>query len=213
MPHVFKAQRRLSAAQLPTPDERLELLRLTIDKLTGAGYEYIGMDHFALPDDELAGAQRARTLHRNFQGYSTRALYDLVALGASAIGKVGHSYAQNFKQLPDYYAAIDAGRLAIQRGVRLTADDRIRAAVIQELMCHEGLAFGAIDAAFGIDFRRYFAAELERLRALESDGLVSVASHSLQITPRGRMLARNVAMIFDAYLQPRASEAQFSRVI
>src|SRR4029079_19044000 len=134
---------RLNAQQLPTPETRLDLLRLTIEMLTGAGYEYIGMDHFALPDDELARAKRTRTLHRNFQGYSTRALYDLVALGASAIGKVGQSYAQNYKQLPDYYAANDAGRLSVQRGVRLSADDRIRAAVIQELMCHEEVELAA----------------------------------------------------------------------
>jgi oxygen-independent coproporphyrinogen-3 oxidase len=213
MPHVFKAQRRLSAQQLPTPQTRLALLRLTIEKLTSAGYEYIGMDHFALPDDELARAKQARTLHRNFQGYSTRALYDLVALGTSAIGKVGQSYAQNSKQLPDYYAAIDAGRLAVQRGIRLSADDRIRAAVIQELMCHEAVEFAAIDAAFDLDFGRYFARELEDLHALEADGLVSITPRAIEITPRGRMLTRNVAMVFDAYLQRRASEPQYSRVI
>jgi oxygen-independent coproporphyrinogen-3 oxidase len=213
MPHVFKAQRRLSAQQLPTPDTRLEILRLTIDKLTSAGYEYIGMDHFALPDDELARAQRARTLHRNFQGYSTRALYDLVALGVSAIGKVGHSYAQNYKQLPDYYAAIDGGRLAVQRGVRLSADDQVRAAVIQELMCHEEVEIGPIGAAFGLDFGRYFARELDELRVLAGDGLVNVTPRSIRITPRGRMLTRTVAMIFDAYLQSRASEPLYSRVI
>ncbi|HVY83443.1 MAG TPA: oxygen-independent coproporphyrinogen III oxidase [Steroidobacteraceae bacterium] len=213
MPHVFKAQRRLSAEQLPSPAARLDLLGLTIEMLTSAGYEYIGMDHFALPNDDLARAKRERTLHRNFQGYSTHALYDLVALGVSAIGKVGHSYAQNYKQLPEYYAAIDAGRLPIHRGIRLTQDDRIRAAVIQELMCHERCEFAPIATAFGIEFGRYFAQELEQLRTFESDGLVSLTPQMIEITSRGRMLTRNVAMVFDAYLQPRAAESLYSRVI
>jgi oxygen-independent coproporphyrinogen-3 oxidase len=213
MPHVFKAQRRLSAEHLPAADTRLELLRLTIEMLTGAGYEYIGMDHFALPTDELSVAKRTRTLHRNFQGYSTRALHDLVGLGASAIGKVAQSYAQNYKLLPDYYAALDQGRLPVHRGIRLSADDQIRAAVIQELMCHEQVGFAAIDAAFDIDFGTYFDRELESLRTLEADDLVRIRPHALEITARGRLLLRNVAMIFDAYLQERVSQPVYSRVI
>src|SRR6185295_7537024 len=128
MPHLFKAQRRLSAQDLPSPETRLELLGLTIERLTRAGYEYVGMDHFALPDDELARAKHARTLHRNFQGYSTHALHDLVALGVSAIGKVGAAFAQNQKLLPDYYKALDEGRLPVHRGIRLTFYDEVRAA-------------------------------------------------------------------------------------
>jgi len=213
MPQVFKAQTQIEDADLPTPEARLALLQLAIERLGEAGYRHIGMDHFALPDDELARAKRAHTLHRNFQGYSTRALYDLVALGASAIGKVGQSYAQNYKQLPDYYAAIDAGRLAVHRGIRLTRDDQVRAAVIQELMCHEEVEFAAIDAAFSIDFGRYFARELQDLHFLEADGLVTVAADAIRITPRGRMLTRIVAMTFDAYLQKRAAEPLYSRVI
>jgi oxygen-independent coproporphyrinogen-3 oxidase len=213
MPQAFKAQRRLSAQDLPTPQTRLDLLRLTIERLTTAGYEYIGMDHFALPDDELARAKRARTLHRNFQGYSTRALYDLVGLGVSAIGKVGSCYVQNYKQLPEYYASIDGGRLPVQRGIRLSSDDRIRAAVIQDLMCHEQVEFAAIDAAFGIDFGSYFQAEIEQLRTLEADGLVDVEAHAIRITPRGRMLTRNVAMVFDAWLRQRGVVPQYSKAI
>jgi oxygen-independent coproporphyrinogen-3 oxidase len=213
MPQAFKAQRRLSAQDLPTAHTRLELLRLTIELLTSAGYEYIGMDHFALPADELARAKRARTLHRNFQGYSTRALYDLIGLGVSAIGKVGSCYVQNYKQLPEYYSAIDSGRLPIQRGIRLSPDDRIRAAVIQDLMCQEEVEFSAIDAAFGIDFASYFHPEIDRLHALESDGLVRIEPDAIRITPRGRMLTRNVAMVFDAWLRQRGCEPQYSKAI
>jgi oxygen-independent coproporphyrinogen III oxidase len=213
MPHVFKAQRRLSAQDLPSPETRLELLRLTIDTLTAAGYIYIGMDHFALPGDELVSAQEHGTLHRNFQGYSTRALYDLIGLGVSAIGKVGGAYAQNFKQLPEYYAAIDHGRLPVQRGLRLSADDSVRAAVIQDLMCHERVRFESIEHSFNIDFRRYFGAELERLGSLAADGLVAVRREEIAVTESGRLLLRNIAMIFDACLQARSNEPVFSRAI
>jgi oxygen-independent coproporphyrinogen-3 oxidase len=213
MPHLFKAQNRLSAQDLPSAEERLELLRLTIDALTSAGYEYIGMDHFALPGDELALAKHGRTLQRNFQGYSTHSLHDLVALGVSAIGKVGSAYAQNHKLLPDYYKALDAGRLPVQRGVRLTFDDEVRAATIQELMCQERVEFAAISRAFRVDFPEFFRLELERLQPLAADGLVRIGSNCIEITPRGRLLMRNVAMVFDAYLQARTSQPLYSRAI
>jgi oxygen-independent coproporphyrinogen-3 oxidase len=213
MPHVFKAQRRLSALDLPSPDLRLALLGLTVEKLTDAGYVYIGMDHFALPGDELVRAKEQKTLHRNFQGYSTRAHCDLIGLGVSAIGKVGDTYAQNYKLLPEYYVALDSGRLPVQRGVRLDADDRVRRAVIQELMCHESVDTAAIGWQFGIDFKRYFSAELERLQELQADGLTWVQGTRIGITERGRLLMRNVAMIFDAYLTQQNNPAAFSRVI
>jgi oxygen-independent coproporphyrinogen-3 oxidase len=213
MPHLFKAQRRLSAQDLPSPQTRLELLRLTIERLTDAGYEYIGMDHFALPEDELARAKHSRSLHRNFQGYSTHALHDLVALGVSAIGKVGAAFAQNHKLLPDYYKALDEGRLPVQRGIRMTFDDEVRAATIQELMCHERVELAAISSVFKIDFREYFRAELERLQPLQADGLVQIGTGRIEITPRGRLLMRNVAMVFDAWLQASAALPQYSRAI
>ncbi len=212
MPRMFKAQRRIKAEELPSAELRLQLLGLTVNTLTAAGYVYIGMDHFALPDDELVRAKNNRTLQRNFQGYSTRADCDLVGLGVSSIGKVGDCYAQNHKTLPEYYAAIDDGRLPVQRGVRLTKDDLIRRAVIQELMCHELIDCAAIGRRFGIDFKRYFSAELERLQRLQADGLTYVRSGCIGVTEAGRLLIRNVAMVFDAYLAPRPDEA-YSKVI
>jgi oxygen-independent coproporphyrinogen III oxidase len=213
LPQVFKAQRRLSAAALPAPDTRLQLLGLTIEQLTQAGYVYIGMDHFALPEDELVRAKLNHTLHRNFQGYSTRADCDLVGLGVSAISSLGAAYAQNYKRLNDYYAAIDSGRLAIERGIRLSPDDRLRRAVIQDLMCQERVDCAAIGRRFRIDFKRYFRAELERLQELQADGLTYVRDGSIGITEAGRLLIRNVAMVFDAYAAPEANAKTYSRVI
>jgi len=198
LPQMFKAQRRLEAHRLPDAPTRLALLELAIRKLTAAGYLYIGMDHFALPTDDLVAAKREGTLQRNFQGYSTHADSDLVGLGVSAIGRVGRAYAQNFKRLDDYYRAIDSGELAIARGVWLRADDLVRGAVIQSLMCYEGIDCTAISLRFGIDFKRYFRAELERLQELQADGLIYIRNNSIRLTPMGRLLMRNVAMVFDA---------------
>ncbi|WP_042300123.1 oxygen-independent coproporphyrinogen III oxidase [Paraburkholderia kururiensis] len=212
MPHLFKMQRQIDASALPSPQERLALLRLVVERLTAAGYVYIGMDHFALPTDELALAQAQRTLHRNFQGYSTRADCDLIAFGASAIGKVGDVYAQNAKDLPAYSAAIDAGHLAITRGIRLTTDDRLRRDIITQLMCNLELRFDEFEAAYGIRFSNAFAQELERLREFERDGLVSIGGNRLDVLPAGRMLVRNVAMVFDRYLGTQRTE-RFSRTV
>jgi oxygen-independent coproporphyrinogen III oxidase len=212
MPRMFKAQRRIKTEELPSPELRLQLLGLTVSMLTAAGYVYIGMDHFALPTDELVRAKRERSLQRNFQGYSTRAEHDLVGLGVSAIGKIGDTYSQNFKTLPEYYSALDSGRLPVQRGVRLTQDDLIRRAVIQELMCHELVDCAAIGQRFGIDFKRYFSTELERLQELQALGLTYVHNGCIGVTQAGRLLMRTVAMVFDAYLAPRAGEL-YSKVI
>jgi len=213
VPHVFKAQRRLSAEALPSPQMRLQLLGLTIERLTQAGYVYIGMDHFALPDDELARAKANRTLHRSFQGYSTRADCDLIGLGVSAISALGDAYAQSYKRLPDYYAALDGGQLAVERGIRLSGDDRIRRAVIQDLMCQERVDCATIGRRFRIDFKRYFRAELERLQELQADGLTYVRDGSIGITDAGRLLMRNVAMVFDAYAAREVGAKTYSRVI
>ncbi|MFD1555392.1 oxygen-independent coproporphyrinogen III oxidase [Paraburkholderia silviterrae] len=212
MPQLFKMQRQMDAATLPSPATRLALLQLVVEQLTEAGYVYIGMDHFALPTDELARAQAQRTLHRNFQGYSTRADCDLIGFGASSIGKVGDVYAQNAKDLPGYGAAIDAGQLAVTRGVRLTADDRLRRDIITELMCNLELRFDEFEAAYGVRFPAAFAPELERLRAFEADGLVARSSDRIEVLPAGRMFVRNIAMVFDRYLGAQQVE-RFSRTI
>ena len=170
------------------------------------------MDHFALPGDELALAQKAGTLHRNFQGYSTRADCDLIGFGASSIGKVGDVYAQNARDLAGYAAAIDSGNLAITRGVRLTADDRLRRDIITRLMCQYEVHFDAIESAHAIDFAASFAGELERLKPLADDGLVVIDCDAIRVLPAGRLLVRNVAMTFDRYLG-QATLQRFSRTI
>ena len=212
MPQIFKMQRQMDAAALPSPAVRLAILKLVVERLTGAGYVYIGMDHFALPSDELAIAQAQRSLHRNFQGYSTRAECDLIGFGASSIGKVGDVYAQNAKDLADYDAAIDAGRLALTRGVRLTADDRLRRDIITQLMCNLELRFDDFEAAYGIRFTETFAPQLERLRGFAEDGLVLLSGDKLEVLTAGRMLVRNIAMVFDRYLGQQTLE-RFSRTV
>jgi oxygen-independent coproporphyrinogen-3 oxidase len=213
VPWIKPAQKILEDKVLPTPEVKLQLLKLVIEKLTADDrYVYIGMDHFAKPTDELAVAQRDKRLQRNFQGYSTRADCDLIGFGASSIGKVGDVYAQNARDLAGYGAAIDSGRLAITRGVRLTRDDRLRRDIITRLMCQFELRFDALEAAHGIDFRTGFADEIRRLAPLEDDGLVSIERDAIRVRPAGRMLVRNVAMIFDRYLA-HAGRERFSRTI
>ncbi len=212
MPRMFKAQRQINKPDLPTAAIRIELLGLTIEKLTKAGYVYIGVDHFALPGDELVRAQSDGTLHRNFQGYSTRAEFDLVALGVSSISKLGPTYSQNAKTLPEYYAALGIGRLPVQRGIALNRDDLIRRDVIQQIMCQGVLDFARISGQFDIDFKLYFESELDQLRNFAHDGLIEQSSRNVVITPKGRLLLRNIAMVFDAYL-PNANAQTFSKAI
>ncbi len=200
LPHLFKPQRQVKREQLPSAADKLALLGLTVERLTEAGYVYIGMDHFALPDDELVRAGRDGRLHRNFQGYSTRAECDLVGLGVSSISKIGEIYSQNAKTLDGYYRALDAGRLATERGLRLGREDALRREVIHALMCESGVDFAAIDRAHGVDFEHHFAAELAALAPLIDDGLATLGGRTLKVTPRGRLLMRSVAMIFDEYL-------------
>jgi oxygen-independent coproporphyrinogen-3 oxidase len=213
VPHLFKQQRRIAEADLPAPEDKLTILALAIEKLTGAGYSYIGMDHFAKPGDELALAQRAGKLHRNFQGYSTHASCDLLAFGVSAIGKIGSTYGQNVRTLGDYYARLDAGTLPCFRGWHLSDDDRIRSDVIQALMCHSNVNFRAIEDAHGIVFGHYFATELEALEPLVDDELVEVTPDRIIVTPRGRLLVRAAAMVFDRFLRQQRETARYSRVI
>ncbi len=200
LPHLFKPQRRIDRTRLPDADTRLAMLGMAIERFGGAGYVYIGMDHFAKPDDELAVAQRQGRLHRNFQGYSTHADADIVACGVSAIGAVGTSYSQNAKTLDAYYDAIDAQRLPVERGIALTMDDVLRRTIIQMLMCQFELSVAAVEQAFPIVFADYFRIELQALSALEQDGLVAIDGDWISVTERGRLLIRNVCMVFDAYL-------------
>ncbi|HKT31631.1 MAG TPA: oxygen-independent coproporphyrinogen III oxidase [Gammaproteobacteria bacterium] len=213
MPSQFKAQRLIRNADLPDANLRLQLLTLAVRELTAAGYLYIGMDHFALPDDDLVRARDAGTLQRNFQGYSTLAGLDLVGIGLTAIGHVGDVYAQNAKALNEYYTALDAGRLAVQRGYHLTADDRARADIIGRLMCYDELHFADIERVHDLEFKNHFAPELGRLAPLAADGLLRVGEDGIAVLPRGRFLRRALAMVFDAYLPPTAGSNSYSRVI
>jgi oxygen-independent coproporphyrinogen III oxidase len=217
LPGLFKAQRQIDAAMLPSAAARLELLRLAVEELSAFGYRYIGMDHFALPEDELVRAQEAGELQRNFMGYTTHAGCDLVGLGVSAISHVGGSFSQNFRELKKWQAALGSGHLPVWRGLTLSADDRVRAAVIAQLMCQGVIDFERIEEQYAIDFAAYFSAALARLKAHVADGLVCSADGRISVTPAGRLLLRSIAMCFDAYLDaPRIGEAprpSFSRVV
>jgi oxygen-independent coproporphyrinogen-3 oxidase len=213
LPTVFKPQRRIHEEDLPAPQTKLDIMKLAVGTLTDAGYVYIGMDHFAKPDDELAVAQRQRRLHRNFQGYSTHADCDLVAIGISSIGKIGPTYSQNFREDEDYYAALDRGELPIMRGMELDADDLVRREIIQALMCHFEISREAFDTRFQIDFDSYFATELGELREYEREGLLTLEPEWIHVTPKGRMLIRNICMVFDKYLRTRQEHARYSKVI
>ncbi len=213
LPGLAKPQRRISEADLPSPDAKLQILQLAIRRLTDAGYVFIGMDHFAKPDDELAVAQRQGRLHRNFQGYSTHAEADLMAFGVSSISKVGPSYCQNVKTLDEYYDSLDRGVLPVMRGIELTADDLLRRSIIQALMCHFELSIESIEIAHLIDFKSYFSAELAALREMEQAGLLRIDHQWLSVEPRGRMLVRAIAMVFDRYLRSDRERMRYSKVI
>jgi oxygen-independent coproporphyrinogen-3 oxidase len=213
LPHLFKPQRRILEADMPDSDAKLRMLQLSIERLTAAGYVYIGMDHFAKPDDDLAIAQRQGRLHRNFQGYSTHADTDLVSCGVSAIGAVGATYSQNAKTLDDYYDALDRNELPVVRGARLSMDDVLRRTVIQKLMCQFELSVSVIEQAFPVVFRQYFAAELAQLKQMEEDGLVSVNGDWISVSPKGRLLIRNVCMAFDRYLAVRSTGPRYSKTV
>jgi len=213
VPHLFKPQRRIEMAAVPAPEVKLAILALAIEKLGAAGYVYIGMDHFAKPTDELAVAQSQRKLHRNFQGYSTKPDCDLLAFGISAIGKVGPAYVQNVRTLDEYYDRLDGDALPVLRGFELDADDLIRRDVIQRLMCDFDLDFASVGAKHGIRFSEYFATDLAALAPLAADGLAEVTAAGIQVTPRGRLLVRTIAMQFDRYLREAREQARYSRVI
>lgn len=212
LPERFMPQRRIDSNDLPAPAAKLEMLQRTIEQLTAAGYRYIGMDHFALPDDELAIAQEESTLQRNFQGYTTHGHCDLIGLGVSAISQIGDLYCQNTSDLNTYQDTLSSAQLATSRGLLCSADDHLRRAVIQQLICHFELDFEVIEQAFTIDFRGYFKDQWPALQAMHDDGLIHLSNQGIQILPAGRLLVRSVCMVFDAYLGLH-SQQRFSRVI
>ena len=213
LPHLFRAQRMITSDQVPTPEVRLQLLASTITKLVDAGYVYIGMDHFALPDDELSIAMEEGTLQRNFQGYSTCAETDLVGIGVSAIGKVGNSFVQNLKDIRAWQSAIDEGGLPVWRGLSLSGEDRLRRGVISAIMCQGFVRFGEFERKFGIDFNNHFALELRSLKPLEDDGLIELSEGTIEVTPTGLLLLRVIAMKFDEYLINDLQGKSYSKVI
>ncbi|MFZ5568305.1 MAG: oxygen-independent coproporphyrinogen III oxidase [Pseudomonadota bacterium] len=213
LPERFKPQRRIATAELPGAAAKLSMLADAMARFMGAGYVYVGMDHFALPNDALAVAQRQGRLHRNFQGYSTQPDCDLIGLGVSSIGRIGATYSQNAKTLEEYYDAIDHGRFAVVRGLALSRDDLVRRAVIMALMCQGEVLYESVNLAYLIDFRSYFAAEIETLHELEEQGLVTLDAAGIQVTPTGWFFVRAVAMVFDRYLQADRNRARFSKII
>lgn len=211
LPALFRLQRRIEAADLPAPKERARILSLAVGELAAAGYRYLGMGHFALPEDDLAQAQARGALHRSFQGYSSLAPRDLLSFGVSAISAVGATYGQNHRELEDYCGSVDRGELPVARGHRLDADDLIRRDVIRRLACDFRLDFGDLSRCHGIDFGAYFGRERARIEELEREGLVACSDAGLQVTPRGRLLVHVVCMAFDRYLRGPEGAAGGSR--
>jgi len=213
LPERFKPQRRIDEADLPSADEKLALLQHTIEHLTSAGYVYIGMDHFAKPDDELTIAQKSGSLQRNFQGYSTHMDCDLVSVGMSAIGHVCDNYSQNVRKLDEYYELLDAGKLPLERGIELEPDDLLRRDVITRLMCNFVLDIKAMESKWHFDFHSHFKPELDDLQTMQADGLILLEDDILRVLPAGRLLVRNICMVFDRYLRTGNDSSRFSRVI
>ena len=215
MPHLFKAQQRIKAEDLPAPQTKLAIFRNTLTRLLDAGYEFIGMDHFALPDDDLARARRNGTMVRNFQGYSTRAGLDLLAFGPSAISQVGDAFAQNHRKLPDWQISVREGKMPVARGLVRSTDDRLRAEIISAIMCNGKLDYRPFERDYEFSFKRYFRTELERLQPLVEDGLMKWRDHGFEVTAAGLLFVRAIAMAFDAYIQrdKNSSSSQFSRIV
>ncbi|MDZ7920272.1 oxygen-independent coproporphyrinogen III oxidase [Rhodoferax sp.] len=213
LPERFKPQRRIATVELPSAGAKVSMLSRSLAAFIGAGYVYVGMDHFALPEDSLAVAKRQGRLHRNFQGYSTQPDCDLIALGVSAIGRIGATYSQNAKTLDEYYDYLDQGRFPVVRGLAVTRDDLVRRAVIMALMCQGQLQFESINLAYLVDFKNYFASEMAALQGLADQGMVVVDDAGIQVTAQGWFFVRAVAMVFDKYLQTDRTRARFSKII
>jgi oxygen-independent coproporphyrinogen III oxidase len=213
LPERFKPQRRIDSLELPSASSKVSMLSHSMASLVKAGYVYVGMDHFALPNDALAVAKRQGRLHRNFQGYSTQPDCDLIGLGVSSIGRIGATYSQNAKTVEEYYDDLDQGHFPVVRGLALSRDDMIRRSVIMALMCQGQVAFESIGLAFLIEFKTYFATEIEKLQKLEEQGLVVLEASGIQVTEIGWFFVRAVAMVFDRYLQTDRNRAKFSKII
>ncbi len=213
LPDLFKTQRRINEDELPTPSEKLEILGVSIQSLKDAGYIYIGMDHFAKPDDELAIAQRKGNLYRNFQGYSTNANCDVISFGITAISKIGNTYSQNIRTLEGYHAALEQNDIPVMRGYKLTDDDELRRDVITQLICHFQIYFHEIEDLFKIDFKKYFCKEMKMLKDMEKDELLNVNNDSIEILPAGRFLIRNICSVFDIFLNQEDNIRNFSKMI
>jgi len=213
LPHMFMPQRRIAETDLPSPQEKLNILEHSINKLLDAGYVFIGMDHFAKPSDELTIAQKNGKLYRNFQGYSTQADCDLIGLGVTSIGYVGGGFFQNRKEMDAYTESVEAGEFPVFRGYILSEEDHFRRQVIMRLMCDFALDYSRFESEFGIDFKQHFADGLSDLQDMESDNLVELRDDGLTVLPAGRLLIRNVAMVFDEYLQKKKEGTSFSKVI
>ncbi len=213
LPHLFKPQRRINETDLPSSEEKLDILQMFVETLIQKGYVFIGMDHFAKPNDELSLALNEGRLQRNFQGYSTYADCDMVSIGVSSIGKVGDIYAQNERDIDAYYQSLDNNQLPIFRGMRLDADDLLRRQLIQDLMCRFQLQHNDYEKEFGIQFKEYFAAELADLEQFVKLGLVNIEDNYLWVTAKGRFLIRNIAMVFDKHLRERNTQATYSQTV
>jgi oxygen-independent coproporphyrinogen-3 oxidase len=213
LPERFKPQRRIATVELPGGPAKVAMLARSMAAFMEAGYVYVGMDHFALPDDALAVAKRQGRLHRNFQGYSTQPDCDLIGLGVSSIGRIGATYSQNAKTLEEYYDYLDHGRFPVVRGLALSRDDLVRRAVIMSLMCQGQVLFESIELGHLLNFKSYFASEIEALHGLAEQGLVTLDDSGIQVTPTGWFLVRAIAMVFDRYLQTDRNRARFSKII
>ena len=213
LPERFKPQRRIATIELPSAAAKVAMLSRSLSAFLGAGYVYVGMDHFALPTDALAIAKRQGRLHRNFQGYSTQPDCDLIGLGVSSIGRIGATYSQNAKTLEEYYDYLDQGHFPVVRGLALSRDDLVRRAVIMSLMCQGEVLFESIELAYLVEFHCYFASELEALQKLIEQGLVTLDDSGIQVTPVGWFFVRAVAMVFDRNLQTDRTRARFSKII
>ncbi|MFZ6771326.1 oxygen-independent coproporphyrinogen III oxidase [Undibacterium sp. SXout7W] len=212
LPSRFKAQRQIISADLPSAEERLQIFMMSTRRLLDAGYVYIGLDHFSKPDDELNKARQDQSLHRNFQGYTTRAECDLIGFGVSSIGKVGHSYSQSVRTIKEYYQLLDAGHLPVEKGIALDKDDLLRRDIIMTLMCSMPLQLDDINRVYEIDFNQYFAEELAQLQQYEDVGFITVDADAIRVTAKGRLFVRAVAMVFDKYLK-KVTTATYSKLI
>lgn len=213
LPEMFKPQRRINEDELPSPEEKLKILQLTIEKLQQAGYVYIGMDHFAKQSDDLTRAQQEGTLHRNFQGYSTHADCDIVAMGITAISSIGDNYAQNVRTIEEYQAHLEQGQIPVFRGIELESDDILRREIINQLMCNNSLDTKRIEQKWGIEFEKYFASAWPALQTMKKDGLIIMDNEHIEVTASGRLLARTICMEFDHYLKKDQPTQHFSKVI